>query len=407
MKKNLILIVSLLAVSTATSILAKPLKVYILVGQSNMEGHAQVTTFDHIGMDPKTAPMLKEMRHKDGSPRVCKDVHISYLTGIGGWGKPMVPKEKQGKLTVGFGAQGREPKIGPEFTFGIYMHKQLNEPILLIKTAWGGKSLHTDFRSPSADPKKTGAEVSEQEKTKEGDPGHYYHQMIDYVKKVLADPGKVSPSYDKKEGYEIAGFVWFQGFNDLVASRTYPNRTKPGGYDLYSELLCHFIRDVRKDLNAPKMPFVIGVLGVNGEPTKEQEAAKPARYRGMGPGFRKAMAAPASMPEFKGNVSAVFTDKYWDYQLEELAKRMSQKVNTKVKEAEKGGAFKGLKKNELRAAKSQLTEKLEKENFTAEELKILSAGKSNKGFHYLGSSKIIGQIGKSFAEALIKLEKGE
>ena len=59
-------------------------------------------------------------------------------------------------------------------------------------------------------------------------------------------------------------------------------------YDLYSELLAHFIRDVRKDLGAPSMPFVIGVMGVGG--VKEEPDY-----------FRQAMAAPASLPDFKGN----------------------------------------------------------------------------------------------------------
>ena len=45
--------------------------------------------------------------------------------------------EQKGKLTAGFGASAAE--IGPEFTFGIYMEKLLGEPILLIKTSWGGK----------------------------------------------------------------------------------------------------------------------------------------------------------------------------------------------------------------------------------------------------------------------------
>jgi len=47
----------------------KPLKVYILAGQSNMQGHARVSTFDSMADDPKTAPLLKEMRNKDGKPR--------------------------------------------------------------------------------------------------------------------------------------------------------------------------------------------------------------------------------------------------------------------------------------------------------------------------------------------------
>ena len=40
----------------------RPLKVYILAGQSNMQGLGSVETFDYIGDDPATAPLLKEMR---------------------------------------------------------------------------------------------------------------------------------------------------------------------------------------------------------------------------------------------------------------------------------------------------------------------------------------------------------
>ncbi len=61
----------------------KPLKVFILAGQSNMEGHAQVSTFDYMARDPQTTPILKEMRTQDGTPRVCEKVWISYLTGDG------------------------------------------------------------------------------------------------------------------------------------------------------------------------------------------------------------------------------------------------------------------------------------------------------------------------------------
>jgi hypothetical protein len=47
---------------------AKPLKVFILAGQSNMEGHAAISTFDYIGKDPRTAPLLKAMRHTAWNP---------------------------------------------------------------------------------------------------------------------------------------------------------------------------------------------------------------------------------------------------------------------------------------------------------------------------------------------------
>jgi len=279
----------------------KPLKVFILAGQSNMEGHAQVRTFDYMARDPKTAPILKEMRNADGTPRVCEKVWISYLTGDG--------DEYSGKLTVGYGAKGREPKIGPEFTFGIYMQKLLDEPILIIKTAWGGKSLHTDFRPPSAGPyelnqqqvdqyTKRGMDLDKWKADKAKATGHYYRLMTDHVKKVLKDVKKVYPDYDPKQGYELAGFVWFQGWNDMCDGSTYPNRNKPGGYDLYSKLLAHFIRDVRKDLSAPEMPFIIGVMGVGGVQEEPNH-------------FRQAMAAPAGLPEFE-DVVAVQTAPYWD-----------------------------------------------------------------------------------------------
>jgi Carbohydrate esterase, sialic acid-specific acetylesterase len=47
---------------------AKPLKVFILAGQSNMQGHAKVSTFEHIGLEPATKPMLAEILGVDGKP---------------------------------------------------------------------------------------------------------------------------------------------------------------------------------------------------------------------------------------------------------------------------------------------------------------------------------------------------
>ena len=313
-----LLITTLFAAANAE---AKPLKVFILAGQSNMEGHAAISTFDYIGKDPLTAPLLKEMRNPDGTPRVCDKVWMSYLTGPY---DGSANGEGLGKLTAGFGERGNQPtklsgKIGPEFTFGIFMEKELKEPIIIIKTAWGGRSLNTEFRPPSAGQYKLPKQIQEVwdkypqgahgvpkledrkkwQADKDAASGVFYRMMIEHVKKVLADPKRVCPEYDAKDGYELAGFVWLQGFNDLVDGTTYPGPDQPGKYDVYSDLLAKFIRDVRKDLSAPKMPFVIGILGVDGE--------------GKNVNFRKAMAAPANMPEFKGNVVAVETAPFWDH----------------------------------------------------------------------------------------------
>ena len=371
----------------------KPLKVYILSGQSNMQGHAHVRTMDVMALDPKTAPMLKEMRNADGTPLVCENVWISSLGSS--------EEEKSGKLTAGFGASKEDEKIGPEFTFGIYMQKAVNEPILIIKTAWGGKSINTDFRPPSAGPyvfneaqlenfKKKGMSIDEANAEKAKETGHYYRLMMDYVKKVLGDIKSVYPDYNDKQGYELAGFVWFQGWNDMVDGGTYPTRGKPGGYDAYSEVLTHFIRDVRKDLSTPKLPFVIGVMGAGGP--VEKYGPDKQRYAGVHQSFRDAMAAPAAMPEFKGNVAAVRTENYWHMELEELRAKDS-KIQNEVK---------GAKLD--KAAEKEELEKRRAKAFDDREMEILTNGASNAEFHYLGSASILGQIGKAFADALAEMK---
>jgi hypothetical protein len=236
---------------------------------------------------------------------------------------------------VGSGShEGPGDKIGPEFTFGLAMDAAFDEPVLIIKAAWGGKSLHTDFRPPSAGPyqmssfqlenypKQEGHGIPKDEELEQWKAekvkatGHYYRLMMDHVKKTLADPKVVVPGYDAARGFELAGFVWFQGFNDMVDSHVYPGHNKPDRYALYSDLIAQFIRDVRKDLNAPKMPFVIGVMGVGG--LKDQSSEMIA--------FRNAMAAPADLPEFKGNVTAVPTAPFWSDELGAIDEKRA-KVN--------------------------------------------------------------------------------
>jgi alpha-galactosidase len=347
-------------------------------------------------MDPATKPMWQEMHQADGSLNVCERVWISSLGTS--------EKEQVGKLTTGFGADQRGPKIGPEFTFGIYMEKSTDAPILLIKTSWGGKSLHTDFRPPSAGPyvfeptqlvqwKTQGKDVDALLAEKKQQTGVFYRMMIEHVKSVLKNPLPVVPGYDAKEGYELSGFVWLQGWNDLVDGGAYPQRDKPGGYDAYSSAMAHFIRDVRKDLAAPKLPFVIGVLGVGG-PT-EKYGPEQQRYKVIHQQFRDAMAAPANLPEFKGNVVAVRTEQFWDAELQAAI----NKDNVIKREADQ--AAKQQKLAPVDAKK--LLEQKRLAGLNERERSILEKGISNFEFHYLGSAKILGGIGKGFAEAMIEL----
>lgn len=388
---------------------AATLKVYILAGQSNMEGHAKIETFDYLGDDPATAPLLKQMRGPDGKPAVCEKVWISYLTGrFDG----SANGEGFGKLTAGYGARGDRPtedggKIGPEFTFGLTLDVALDEPVLIIKTAWGGRSLNTEFRPPSAGP----YELNDyQKKLYYGPPGHgvpkdmdlwlaekqretgrFYRYIVEHVKHVLADPKRVCPEYDPAAGYEIAGFVWLQGFNDMVDGHTYPDRGKPGRFALYSDLLAHFIRDVRKDLNAPKMPFVIGVMGVDGAKANQDNL-----------NFREAMTAPSLLPEFQGNVFAVPTAPFWSEELAAIdekrqqVRQMGHFLNSKHKDHANADGH--MTEDEKRAYLKDYEAKL----ITPADLALWERGASNAGYHYLGCAKTFALMGKAFAETLLK-----
>ena len=119
------------------------------------------------------------------------------------------------------------------------------------------------------------------------------------------------------------------------------------------------------------------------------------RYAGIHGEFRKAMAAPAKLPEFKGNVTAVFTENYWDNQLSELVDRRGQ-INAKRRELAKDQSLNRAQRDQTIA---EFTAKL----FTKKEQAILEVGVSNAAYHYLGSAKILTQIGQAFANALAEM----
>ena len=392
-KRNLITVATAL-LCIAPNAFAKPLKVFILAGQSNMEGPAHIKTLEGIRDDPATAPMYKQMIGPDGKPIVCQNAFLSYLTGTD------KNTETIGRMTAGYGSMyDKDPgkpgdMMGPEFTFAICMDKAIKEPFLIIKTAWGGKSLHTDFRPPSAGPqplhdyikgklKGEGRDIEKAQQDEDKRLGVYYRYMVEHVRKVLGDIKRVVPGYDPKQGYELAGFVWLQAWNDWCDEWWYPAEWGDQRFDEYGRLMAMFIRDVRKDLSAPKMPFVIGVAGFDGLKAGPDMQS-----------FRKAMAAPSLLPEFKGNVVAVQTASFWDSKLEALQARVEAswpKVDAKVRE-EKDESWENKMKHMA-------------ENFTQEEWKYFQHNGSNAGYHYLGCGKTFALMGKAFAEALVNPQK--
>jgi len=160
--------------------------------------------------------------------------------------------DSMGSLYVGHYPGFSEPNsFGPEVLFGWTVGEAFaNETILLIKTAWGGKSLAVDFRSPSSG-------TGNYSGVKPIDYGQTYRLMITDILTTLdslEDQNRI-PEYNTEGGYELSGFVWLQGWSDMLRSDY---------LDYHDKLLTKFIRDVRLDLDAPDLPFVIGELGMHG-----------------------------------------------------------------------------------------------------------------------------------------------
>ncbi len=125
--------------------------------------------------------------------------------------------------------------------------------------------------------------------------------MNEAVHAVLKDLGKHHPEYDAKAGHEMAGFVWFQGFNDQFSDAFRDN---------YKGNMIHFIKDVRKEYKTPKMPFVIGVMGTSIYKEKVAENKVSVAQR-----------EAAKAPEFKGNVASVDSYLYYAVDAYDLFKK--------------------------------------------------------------------------------------
>jgi len=335
-----------IAVTRTSTAAEGTVKVFILAGQSNMEGKAGNKLLEYQAEAPETRELYKHLR-KDGKWIVRDDVFIKFLGRLGG-------------LTIGYGSPGC---TGVELEFGWIMGDHFAELVLIIKTAWGGHSLFKLFRSPSAGYPADAVLEKEleqaqdrvkksNEKQKKNDPlptmddikkgyGTSYRAMMAEVKETFDKYETLFPALKGKK-LDVAGFVWFQGWNDMY-----------GGENEYASNMKHFIQDVRKDLGVPNLPFVIAALGQNG--------SKPAT--GAMLTVREAQMAMNDVPEFKGNVKAFRADLLVD------------------KEAER--VYEGWQKH-------------------IEEWKKVG---SDRGYHYLGSAIWFNRIGKAMGEAMLELMK--
>ena len=229
-------------------------KVFLLAGQSNMEGQA-VVSLDHPDhyndgrgnlvnamKDPALAKRMSHLRDSKGGTEgewaIRDDAFCWYRTDRG--------ELKAGPLTIGFAGYPGRDHFGPELQIGHLLADAYEEPVLLIKTAWGGKNLHVDFRPPSAG----------------GETGPCYTRMLQEYAEGVADARRRFPALRGRTP-ELAGFIWFQGWNDMFVD---------GGIDAYPDNLVHLAADLREHFGDPDLPIVVGETGNAGnERFREQQ----------------------------------------------------------------------------------------------------------------------------------------
>ena len=266
-----LVLLAYIAVATWSSASAtETVKVFVLAGQSNMQGHGKVNSepdanggkgsLEWLVSNSTTGKKYASLVDATGDWKERSDVQIVYM-------------DRKGNLMPGYGH--REGYIGPELGFGNVIGDAFDSPVLLIKVAWGGKSLGKDFRPPSA-----GGEV-----------GKYYEELLRLTRATLHDAKTLFPNY-ADSNFELMGFGWHQGWND---------RVNQAMNDEYEQNMAHFINDVRKDLNAAKLPFVIAETGMSGWEEKHPRAVS----------LMKAQAAVAKRDEFRGDVKFVGTKDFY------------------------------------------------------------------------------------------------
>ncbi len=303
----------------------RPVKVYILSGQSNMQGFGEVFGSTSGTLTTITRTEGKFPQLLDGPDfRIRDDVKVRGVIGVGGNG-PLGP--------TGFGSSTN--RFGPEFGFGYVMGDYHDEPVLIIKSPKGGKDLGYQFLPPGspqyvdgsltfagygdsprswatgATPTPDATYAGEQWDecfTDEADwaPAGQSRPAVTNVTDILDNFAAEYPDW-AAQGFEIAGFAWWQGYNDKQGSGT------PVSYsERYGQNMAQFIKEIRKYFEArypgqvaTDAPFVLATLGEGGW------GAKLEKHQNVIDGQLFVDGDTGNYPEFAGNVKTMETRGFW------------------------------------------------------------------------------------------------
>ena len=244
---------------------------------------------------------------------VRQDGKFPYLLNDrGGWGsrddvwyKGVVTAGANQWLSVGCGASANS--IGPELGFGHKLGDYHDEPVLLLKASQGNRSLAWDFLPPGSQRFKDDGfvyagykdsparwEIGSTPEPINWYAGKQYDDCFSEAHKVLENFEQNFPQW-KGRGFEVAGFVWWQGHKDQ-GSLVHAQR--------YEQNLVHLIKTLRTEFDAPQAPFAIATIGFGGW-EMEGNALTVAKAQLAVSGVN------GKYPEFKGNVHTIETRDFW------------------------------------------------------------------------------------------------
>ena len=217
-------------------------KMFILAGEGNIEGfaslgHLHQLAFPQDGTTEAVPRYQHLINNATGQWRVRDDVYITYDHNRN-------EEWLHGPLTVPrFG--GQINSFGPELQMGHVLGDLYEEPVVIVKAGWRGRSLARDFASPST-----------------GHTGFQWYRLLTSIHNTANQLHVVlGPEYRYSKP-EIGGLVWWQGYKDMAD----PEMAKEYGTNL--EL---FLRDIRTELKQPYMPIVVAELGGQGSETQDQQ----------------------------------------------------------------------------------------------------------------------------------------
>ncbi|MGB1131333.1 MAG: sialate O-acetylesterase, partial [Haloferula sp.] len=198
------------------------------------------------------------------------------------------------------------PTFGPELGFGYVMGEWHDEPVIVMKADIGNRSLGWDIL-PEGSKSYThdGQNYPGYREMLDDDgnvvkwdgegwyAGKQYDEYTEAVRAVLDNFDEKYPEY-ADQGFEVAGFVWWQGHKD---------GGNPGHIAHYEQNLVNLIKAWRKEFDAPNAKWAIATVGFDGENMPENyiQVAK----------AQMAVADPERHPELAGTVKTIDARPFW------------------------------------------------------------------------------------------------